>query len=248
MVNAGLAEDAAAPRRCRAPTASACSGPNSSSWSRRPCRAASASSGSIRRCSPRRASKPVVFRTVDIGGDKALPYLADVHDEAENPAMGWRALRLSLDRSTLMRAQARALIEASAGKVLRVMFPMVSEPWEFEDAKALFEEQVEWARKRATASCPSTIEYGAMLEVPSLAEMLDILLPQGRFPVDRDQRSDPVPVRRRPRRPAAGRALRLAQPGDPALPEARARRRAARPTCRCAFAARWPAGRSRRWR
>ena len=68
---------------------------------------------------------------VDIGGDKALPYLADVHDEAENPAMGWRALRLSLDRSTLMKAQARALIEASAGKVLRVMFPMVSEPWEY---------------------------------------------------------------------------------------------------------------------
>ena len=58
-------------------------------------------------------SKPVVFRTVDIGGDKALPYLSDdSEDKAENPAMGWRALRLSLDRSTLMRAQARALIEA----------------------------------------------------------------------------------------------------------------------------------------
>src|SRR4051794_9407747 len=57
--------------------------------------------------------KPVVFRTVDIGGDKALPYLADVHEEAENPAMGWRALRLSLDRATLMKAQARSLIEAS---------------------------------------------------------------------------------------------------------------------------------------
>src|SRR3954449_3240753 len=91
--------------------------------------------------------RPVVFRTVDIGGDKALPYLADVHEQAENPAMGWRALRLSLDRSTLMRAQARALIEATGGKVLRVMFPMVSEPWEYEEARALFEEQVEWARK-----------------------------------------------------------------------------------------------------
>src|SRR5258705_483579 len=73
-------------------------------------------------------NRPVVFRTVDIGGDKALPYLADVHDQAENPAMGWRALRLSLDRSTLMKAQARALIEASGGKVLPVMFPMISEP------------------------------------------------------------------------------------------------------------------------
>ena len=152
-------------------------------------------------------------------------------DEAENPAMGWRALRLSLDRSTLMKAQARALIEASGGKVLRVMFPMVSEPWEYEEARALFEEQVEWARQ-AHASCPQPIEFGAMLEVPSLAEMLDLLLPRDRFPVDRHQRPDPVPVRRRPRRPAAGRALRLAEPGDPALPQARGRRRRARPACR----------------
>ena len=100
-------------------------------------------------------SKPVVFRTVDIGGDKALPYLSDDSEEkAENPAMGWRALRLSLERSTLMRAQARALIEASGGKVLRVMFPMISEPWEYEEARALFEEQVEWARS-PSASFPS---------------------------------------------------------------------------------------------
>jgi phosphotransferase system enzyme I (PtsP) len=124
--------------------------------------------------------RPVVFRTVDIGGDKALPYLADVHDKAENPAMGWRALRLSLERSTLMRAQARALIEACGGTVLRVMFPMISEPWEYEEARALFEEQVEWARK-AHRKLPSKIEYGAMLEVPSLAEMLDQLLPRVDF-------------------------------------------------------------------
>jgi len=120
--------------------------------------------------------RPVVFRTVDIGGDKALPYIADVKDESENPAMGWRALRLSLDRSTLMKAQARALIEASAGRVLRVMFPMISEPWEYDDARQLFEEQVAWA-KGAGRSLPSRIEFGAMLEVPSLAEMLDQLLP-----------------------------------------------------------------------
>ena len=124
--------------------------------------------------------RPVVFRTVDIGGDKALPYLADVHDEAENPAMGWRALRLSLERSTLMKAQARSLIEAAAGKVLRVMFPMVSEPWEYEEARALFEEQVEWAR-HSHKKLPSRIEFGAMLEVPSLAEMLDQLLPRVDF-------------------------------------------------------------------
>src|SRR6476619_4825517 len=124
--------------------------------------------------------RPVVFRTVDIGGDKALPYLADVHEEAENPAMGWRALRLSLERSTLMKAQASSLLEASGGKVLRVMFPMVSEPWEYEEARALFEEQVEWARK-SHKKTPSRIEFGAMLEVPSLAEMLDQLLPRVDF-------------------------------------------------------------------
>src|SRR4051794_36585342 len=124
--------------------------------------------------------RPVVFRTVDIGGDKALPYLTDAHDEAENPAMGWRAIRLSLDRSTLMRAQARALIEAAGGKVLRVMFPMISEPWGYEEARALFEEQVDWARK-AHRKIPARIEFGAMLEVPSLAEMLDQLLPRVDF-------------------------------------------------------------------
>ncbi|MEP6982701.1 MAG: phosphoenolpyruvate--protein phosphotransferase, partial [Sphingomicrobium sp.] len=125
--------------------------------------------------------RPVVFRTVDIGGDKALPYLTDdAEEQAENPAMGWRALRLSLDRSTLMKAQARALIDASAGKVLRVMFPMISEPWEYEEARALFEEQVEWARG-AHRKLPSRILFGAMLEVPSLAEMLDQLLPRVDF-------------------------------------------------------------------
>jgi phosphotransferase system enzyme I (PtsP) len=121
--------------------------------------------------------KPVVFRTVDIGGDKALPYLMDEKDEAENPAMGWRALRLSLDRSTLMKAQARALIEAADGRILRVMFPMVSEPWEYEQARALFEEQLAWSVK-ARRPMPTRIEYGAMLEVPSLAEMLDVILPR----------------------------------------------------------------------
>ncbi|MCH8616368.1 phosphoenolpyruvate--protein phosphotransferase [Sphingomonas sp. SM33] len=121
--------------------------------------------------------RPVVFRTVDIGGDKALPYLTDIRDESENPAMGWRALRLSLERSTLMKAQARALIEAAAGKVLRVMFPMISEPWEYEEARKLFEEQVDWARK-GHRKLPTRIEFGAMLEVPALAETLDQLLPR----------------------------------------------------------------------
>jgi phosphotransferase system enzyme I (PtsP) len=121
--------------------------------------------------------KPVIFRTVDIGGDKALPYLD--HDEAgeeENPAMGWRALRLALDREGLMKAQARALIEAASGRTLNVMFPMVSEPWEFDEAKALFEAQRSFLAARGR-KMPSEIRYGAMLEVPALAEVLDILLP-----------------------------------------------------------------------
>ncbi|RZV47901.1 MAG: peptidase, partial [Sphingomonadaceae bacterium] len=120
--------------------------------------------------------RPVIFRTLDIGGDKALPYLNE-KDEAENPAMGWRALRLSLDRKALMKAQARALIEAAGGRHLRVMFPMVSEPWEFEEARQLFEKEVQWLRDRKRV-LPTVIEYGCMLEVPSLAEMLDQLLPR----------------------------------------------------------------------
>jgi phosphotransferase system enzyme I (PtsP) len=76
-----------------------------------------------------------------------------------------------------MKAQARALIEATGGKVLRVMFPMISEPWEYDEARALFEEQIQWARK-SHRKLPSRIEFGAMLEVPSLAEVLDLLLPK----------------------------------------------------------------------
>ena len=120
--------------------------------------------------------KPVIFRTIDVGGDKALPYLKHVTEEEENPALGWRALRLALDQEGLMKAQARALLEASAGRNLNVMFPMVSEPWEFHEAKKVFEAQLEYltARKK---QLPSRIRYGAMLEVPALAETLDLLLP-----------------------------------------------------------------------
>ncbi|MEP9400369.1 phosphoenolpyruvate--protein phosphotransferase [Sphingomonas sp. VNH70] len=121
--------------------------------------------------------RPVVFRTVDIGGDKALPYLdhAEGHDE-ENPAMGWRALRLALAREGLMKAQARALIEAASGRTLNVMFPMVSEPWEFEEARGIFEAQRDWLRERGRTP-PTDIRYGAMLEVPALADVLDFLWP-----------------------------------------------------------------------
>ncbi len=123
--------------------------------------------------------RPVIFRTVDIGGDKALPYMQRDGDEEleDNPAMGWRALRLALDRDGLMKAQARALLEASAGKVLNIMFPMVSEPWEYEEARALVEHQRDWLQGQKK-KLPIAVKYGAMLEVPALAEVLDLLLPR----------------------------------------------------------------------
>jgi len=126
-------------------------------------------------------SRPVVFRTVDIGGDKALPYLRHEDGEREeNPAMGWRALRVALEREGLLKAQARALLEATAGRTLNVMFPMVSEPWEFDAAKAVFEKQLEYLRKQKRM-LPEAIRYGAMLEVPALAEVLDVLAPKLSF-------------------------------------------------------------------
>lgn len=123
-------------------------------------------------------AKPVVFRTVDIGGDKAVPYLRDEGSEfEENPAMGWRALRMALEREGLLKAQARALLEAASGRTLHVMFPMVSEPWEFDAAKAVFDEQLAHMKTRKKI-LPEAIHYGAMLEVPALAEVLDELAPR----------------------------------------------------------------------
>ena len=123
-------------------------------------------------------AKPVTFRTVDVGGDKALPYLDGADGEhEENPAMGWRAIRLALDRDGLMKAQAQALLEAAAGRELNVMFPMISEPWEFDAAKAIVEHERERMAERRKL-LPLKVSYGAMLEVPALAETLDILLPK----------------------------------------------------------------------
>jgi phosphotransferase system enzyme I (PtsP) len=125
--------------------------------------------------------KPVVFRTVDIGGDKVLPYLRHNDGESEeNPAMGWRALRVALEREGLMKAQARSLLEAGGGRVLNVMFPMVSEPWEFDAARAIFDAQLGWLKSQRKL-LPEAIRYGAMLEVPALAEVLDLLLPKLAF-------------------------------------------------------------------
>ena len=125
--------------------------------------------------------RPVMFRTVDIGGDKTLPYLR--HDDGvreENPSMGWRALRVALEREGLLKVQGRALLEAAAGRTLNVMFPMVSEPWEFDAAKKVIETQIAFLRSQKK-QLPEAVRYGVMLEVPALAEQLDLIGPKISF-------------------------------------------------------------------
>ncbi|MDX2204619.1 MAG: putative PEP-binding protein [Hyphomicrobiaceae bacterium] len=93
--------------------------------------------------------KPVVFRTLDVGGDKALPYLRQ--PEEENPALGWRAIRLSLDRPGLLRTQVRALLRATAGEELRLLLPMVTTVGEVDMARALIAREQELLRRRNLA-------------------------------------------------------------------------------------------------
>lgn len=122
--------------------------------------------------------KSVVFRTLDIGGDKLLPYVQEGGEE--NPAMGWRAIRIALDRPAILRQQLRALIAASAGRPLQVMFPMIAEVAEFRAARRLLEMELDRA-KRNEAEPPSTVEIGVMLEVPALAYQLPILAEEADF-------------------------------------------------------------------
>ena len=90
--------------------------------------------------------RPVTFRTLDIGGDKVLPYMR-FEEEEENPALGWRAIRLGLDRPGLLRTQIRALLDAAAERELRIMFPMVTTVDEFDQAKALVEKELTHLRR-----------------------------------------------------------------------------------------------------
>jgi phosphotransferase system, enzyme I, PtsP len=117
--------------------------------------------------------KPVTFRTLDIGGDKVLPYMRNI--EEENPALGWRAIRLGLDRPGLMRSQVRALLRAAAGRDLKIMFPMVATVAEFDEAKALVEGELTHLR-RHRHKLPERVETGTMVEVPSLLFQLDELI------------------------------------------------------------------------
>jgi phosphotransferase system enzyme I (PtsP) len=117
--------------------------------------------------------RPVTFRTLDIGGDKVLPYMRNV--EEENPAMGWRAIRLGLDRPGLLRSQIRALLRAAGGRELRVMFPMIAMVEEFDKAKQLVELELTHLRRHGHA-LPQRIAIGTMVEVPSLLFQIDELL------------------------------------------------------------------------
>jgi phosphotransferase system enzyme I (PtsP) len=103
-----------------------------------------------------------------------LPYLK--HDREENPALGWRALRMSLDRPALIRLQLRALLRAANGREIRVMFPMVSTVDEFKRAKDALDHELDLLEKRGS-NPPSKLHVGAMLEVPALLYQLDNLLP-----------------------------------------------------------------------
>jgi phosphotransferase system enzyme I (PtsP) len=117
--------------------------------------------------------RPVTFRTLDIGGDKVLPYMRSV--EEENPALGWRAIRLGLDRPGLLRSQIRALLKAAGGRELRVMFPMVAAVDEFDQAKSMVERELTHLRRHGH-HLPDRVEIGTMLEVPSLLYQLDEIM------------------------------------------------------------------------
>lgn len=115
---------------------------------------------------------PVVFRTLDIGGDKVLPYLA--HAVEDNPAMGWRAIRIGLDRPAMLRQQLRALIRAAGARPLFVKFPMIAEIAELERARAILDIELARAAKEGRI-LPAVIKTGVMLEVPALLWQLPAL-------------------------------------------------------------------------
>jgi len=114
--------------------------------------------------------KPVVFRTIDFGADKIMPSYSALREE--NPALGLRSLRFALDHKGILRRQMRALIRAADGRPLSLMFPMVTTAAEFFEAKALFQKELAWNRKRGHPM-PSDLKVGAMLEVPAFAYAIE---------------------------------------------------------------------------
>ncbi|MDK3155052.1 phosphoenolpyruvate--protein phosphotransferase [Kamptonema cortianum] len=122
--------------------------------------------------------QPITFRTLDIGGDKIVPYMWRIQDE--NPVLGWRAIRVALDKPAILRQQVRALIHASPGQPLRLLFPMISDINEYRQARGHAEQ--EWRRaKEGGLPLPASLSYGVMLEVPSIVDQLETLLKEVDF-------------------------------------------------------------------
>ncbi|HRD78231.1 MAG TPA: phosphoenolpyruvate-utilizing N-terminal domain-containing protein, partial [Hyphomicrobiaceae bacterium] len=117
--------------------------------------------------------KPVIFRTLDIGADKILPYLR--HQEEPNPALGWRGVRMGLDRQALLRIQLRALIKAAGDREISLMLPMVATAFEVDAARGLLDREIELHVRRG-GTPPARIHFGIMIEVPSVLYDLDTIL------------------------------------------------------------------------
>ena len=156
---------------------------------------------------------PVTIRTLDIGGDKILPYMPAL--EEENPALGWRAIRIGLDRPALLRVQLRALLRAASGRPLKIMFPMVATVDEFVRAKAIVDR--EKAHLRPPRPYPSERLPPRRDGRGTVSPLPDRRDRQGRrLPVGGLERPDAVPLRGGPRKPPRRRPVRHAQRAGPA--------------------------------
>jgi phosphotransferase system enzyme I (PtsP) len=122
--------------------------------------------------------RPVTFRTLDIGSDKILPYMATIDEE--NPALGWRAIRIGLDRPGLLRMQIRAMLKAAGGRDIRIMFPMIANVAEFEAAKEIAQRELAHLERHGHTP-PADVQLGVMVEVPSLLWELDTIAARADF-------------------------------------------------------------------
>ena len=122
--------------------------------------------------------RPVTFRSLDVGGDKILPYFRATKEE--NPALGWRAIRMALDRPAFFRTQVRALLRAAQGRELRLMLPMIADVAEFKAARALIDRELTILKRHGRPD-PKRLQIGAMIEVPAILWQLDRILPLADF-------------------------------------------------------------------
>ncbi|MDD4555716.1 MAG: phosphoenolpyruvate--protein phosphotransferase [Alphaproteobacteria bacterium] len=122
--------------------------------------------------------KKATFRSLDVGSDKLLPYWSGVLEE--NPAIGWRSIRITLDRRAILRKQLRAFLRAAAGKEISIMFPMIADMEEFLEAKETLMIELEKEKKKGN-QVPKKVNVGLMVEVPSVVFQLDEILAHADF-------------------------------------------------------------------